>query len=319
MIQARSLGGSGLNTPPLVLGGNVFGWTIDAAQSFEILDAFVDGGGCMIDTADCYSAFAPGNKGGESETIIGDWLAHHSRKDVLIATKVGLLDGTGGSGLKASRIAAAIDESLGRLRRDVVDLYFAHKDDPNTPLEETLEAFDKLVKAGKVRAIGASNYTADRLAEALRISNANGWARFTVLQPEYNLVARHGFEGSLQELCLKENIGVMPYSGVASGYLTGKYRTTNDLGNRARSEFVRYYMGDNGPAVLSAMDKIADETGAHLAAIALAWVAGQPAVTAPIASATSPEQLAELIASMTLDLTSHQLACLDEAGAIAAN
>ena len=318
MIETRTLGGSGLTTPPLVFGGNVFGWTVDARQSFEILDAFVDGGGTMIDTADSYSAFVPGNVGGESETIIGQWLeCSGKRKQVSIATKVGMLDGAGGSGLKPSRIAAAVEESLNRLRTDAIDLYFAHRDDPATPLEESLEAFDALVRSGKVRAIGASNFTADRLAEALRISDANGWARFTVLQPHYNLIERTGFEGALQDLCAKENIGVIPYFGLASGYLTGKYRSQNDLANRARRGLLEKYMEGTGPAILATMDEIAAETGASLAAIALSWLAAQPAVTAPIASATSLSQLDELLASMQLRLSEDQVERLDRAGATA--
>lgn len=316
MTQNRSLGSSGLSTPPLVLGGNVFGWTIDIEQSCAILDSFVAGGGTMIDTADIYSAWNPGNKGGESENAIGEWLARSGRrKDVAIATKVGMLDGPGGSGLKASRIVAAAEESLKRLRTDVIDLYFAHRDDQDTPLEESLEAFDRLVKAGKVRAIGASNFTADRLAEALRISDAHGWARFTVLQPHYNLVDRDKFEGPLQDLCRAENIGVVPYYALASGYLTGKYRTEADLGKSPRGGGATAYMQGNGPVVLAAMDAVAAETGASLAAIALAWLAAQPAVTAPIASATSLTQLDDLLAGMRLSLTADQLSRLNEASA----
>jgi aryl-alcohol dehydrogenase-like predicted oxidoreductase len=316
MTQSRPLGSSGLATPPLVLGGNVFGWTIDTDRSCAILDAFVDRGGTMIDTADIYSAWIPGNKGGESESVIGEWLARSGRrKDVLIATKVGMLDGPGGSGLKASRIVAAAEESLRRLRTDVIDLYFAHRDDAETPLEESLEAFDRLVKGGKVRALGASNFTADRLAEALRVSDANGWARFTVLQPHYNLVSRDTFEGPLQDLCGAENIGVIPYYALASGYLSGKYRGEADLSKSPRGRGAANYMNGNGPAVLAAMDAVAAETGASLASIALAWLAAQPAVTAPIASATSLQQLDELIAGMNLTLTPDQLARLDEASA----
>jgi aryl-alcohol dehydrogenase-like predicted oxidoreductase len=316
MTQNRPLGSSGLSTPPLVLGGNVFGWTIDTEQSCAILDAFAAGGGTMIDTADIYSAWIPGNKGGESESAIGEWLTRSGRrKDVAIVTKVGMFDGPGGSGLKASRIVAAAEESLKRLRTDVIDLFFAHRDDQDTPLEESLEAFDRLVKAGKVRAIGASNFTADRLAEALRVSDANGWARFTVLQPHYNLVDRDKFEGPLQDLCRAENIGVIPYYALASGYLTGKYRSEADLGKSPRGGGATAYMQGNGPAVLAAMDAVAAETGASLAAIALAWLAAQPAVTAPIASATSLAQLDDLLAGMRLSLTPDQLALLNEASA----
>jgi aryl-alcohol dehydrogenase-like predicted oxidoreductase len=316
MTELRPIGNSGLSTPPLILGGNVFGWTVDTDRSCGLLDAFVAAGGTMIDTADFYTAYIPGNKGGESESVIGEWLTRSGRrKDVLIATKVGLFDGVGGSGLKASRIAAAVDESLNRLRTDVIDLYFAHCDDPKTPLEESLEAFDGLVKAGKVRAIGASNFTADRLAEALRCSDANGWTRFTVLQPLYNLVDRDSFEGPMQDLCLAENIAVLPYFGLAAGYLTGKYRSQADLGKSPRGSRADHYMQRTGPAVLAAMDAVAAETGASLPAIALAWLAAQPGITAPIASATSQEQLAELLPSLRLSLTADQLARLSEAGA----
>lgn len=318
MSQQRPLGGSGLSTPPLMLGGNVFGWTSDRERSFAVLDAFVDGGGRLIDTADVYSAWVPGHQGGESETVIGEWLARSGRRqDVLIATKVGMLPGEGGKGLEGSRIVAAVEASLRRLGTDVIDLYFAHRDDQETPLEETIEAFDRLVKAGKVRSLGASNFTADRLSEALRVSDSHGWARFTVLQPHYNLLEREIFEGPLQDLCVAENIGVVPYYGVAGGYLTGKYRTKQDLGKSPRGTRVEDYMNGNGPAVLAAMDAIATETGASLAAIALAWLAAQPAVTAPIASATSVAQLGELLASMNLSLTAEQVTRLDEAGASA--
>lgn len=297
---------------PLMLGGNVFGWTADRAQSFAVLDRFVGAGGRMIDTADVYSAWAPGNRGGESETIIGEWLRASGKRDaVTIATKVGLLPGTGGKGLSASRIAAAADESLARLGVEAIDLYFAHRDDPETPLEETLAALDALVRAGKVKALGASNYSAERLGEALRLQDANGWTRFTVLEPEYNLLERGTFEGALQDLCVAERIGAVPYYALASGYLTGKYRTEADLQGRARGGAAAKYMAGKGPAVLAAMDQVAAETGASLAAIALAWLAVQPGVLAPIASATSPAQVDELTAQVAL--TGDQIALLDGA------
>jgi aryl-alcohol dehydrogenase-like predicted oxidoreductase len=309
-MEQRALGASGLSVAPIMLGGNVFGWTADGPTSNAILDAFVAGGGNFIDTADIYSAFAPGNSGGESETIIGEWLGRNGRRrDIVIATKVGLLDGEGGSGLGAARIAAAAEASLKRLQTDVIDVYFAHRDDPATPLEETLEAFDRLVRAGKVRAIGASNYSASRLAEALAISDRNGWARFTVLQPHYNLLTRDEYEGPLQSLALAETIGVVPYYGLASGYLTGKYRTPDDLSG-SRSGAVKQFMDGKGPALLAVMDAIAAETGASLAAIALAWLKAQPGVTAPIASASRPAQVADLIAAAELTLSDDQLARL---------
>lgn len=313
-MKQRTLGSSDLSVAPIMLGGNVFGWTADEKTSFAVLDAFAEGGGNFIDTADVYSAWVPGHRGGESETIIGKWLKARGKRDkTVIATKVGMLDGEGGKGLKASRIAAACEASLERLQTDVIDVYFAHRDDPDTPLEETLAAFDALVKAGKVRAIGASNYSAERLAEALAISDRNGWARFTVLQPQYNLLARDEYEGALQRLAIKEEIGVVPYYGLASGYLSGKYRTSADL-TGARAGAVKKWVEGKGPGVLATMDAVAAETGASLAAIALAWLREQPGITAPIASASKPEQVADLIAAATLSLTPDQLSRLTSAG-----
>jgi aryl-alcohol dehydrogenase-like predicted oxidoreductase len=310
----KSLGQSGLSTPPLVLGGNVFGWTADRAASFAVLDRFVEGGGRMIDTADVYSAWAEGHRGGESETMIGEWLkASGARDRVLIATKVGMLPGEGGQGLQPDRIRAAADASLDRLGVEAIDLYFAHKDDPDVPLDEVLGAFGELIDAGKVRAIGASNYSAARLGEALRIADAKGLARFTVMQPELNLLDRDQYEGALQQLCVAENIGVIPYYSLASGYLSGKYRGADDLGQSVRGYKAKAYMAGRGPAVLAVMDRIAAETGATLSQIALAWVAQQPGVTAPIASATNAEQLDELLGSMTLELSSEHLAALSAA------
>jgi aryl-alcohol dehydrogenase-like predicted oxidoreductase len=316
MVEKRNLGGSGLTIAPLVLGGNVFGWTADEPTSFDVLDAFVAGGGTMIDTADVYSSWIPGHQGGESETVIGNWLKRRGRRDdVQIATKVGLLGGPGRdeATLSAAEIERAIEASLRRLQTDYIDLYFAHKDDPDTPLDETLGAFDRLVRSGKVRAIGASNYTADRLAEALVVSEGNGHARYTVLQPWYNLLDRSDFEGALQKLCLNENVGVIPYFGLASGFLSGKYRKPEDAEGTARGYRVKNYFNDRGWAVLEAMDGIAEETGATLPQIALAWVAAQPGLTAPIASATSVAQVEELVGAMGLTLSPDQLAELDAA------
>ncbi len=313
-MNERALGSSGLRARPLMLGGNVFGWTADQAASFAVLDAFVGSGGSLIDSADVYSAWVPGNTGGESEAMIGAWLrATGKRHEVLIATKVGLLPGEGGSGLKATRIAAAADESLRRLGTDVIDLYFAHRDDPDTPLEETLEAFDQLVKAGKVRAIGASNYTPDRLARALAISDAEGWARFTVVEPHYNLIKRDEYEGPLQRLVLAEGLGVVPYYGLASGYLTGKYRTEADLAGSSRGTSIRPLMEGTGPAMLAAMDSVAEESGLGLAAIALAWLRARPGISAPIASATSAAQAEALVNGLDATLTEEQIARLDDA------
>lgn len=313
MTNERRLGNSGLTTPPLILGGNVFGWTADESTSCAILDAFVAGGGRIIDTADVYSAWAPGNRGGESETIIGRWLAARGRRDdVLIATKVGW-ELQGESGLKPEQIERRVEASLQRLGIDYIDLLFAHRDDPNTPLEETLQAFDQLVKAGKVRAIGASNYDAPRLQEALATSDRLGLAKYSVLQPQYNLLERDSFEGPLQDVCAAQDIAAVPYYGLASGFLTGKYRSRDDLAGKARAGSVEKYLNEYGLGVLSALDSVAAETGATPAQVALAWLAAQPAVAAPIASGTSVAQTEELLGAMRLELTSEQLATLDSA------
>lgn len=312
-MNERKLGSSGLTTPPLILGGNVFGWTADQATSFSILDAFLAGGGRMVDTADVYSSWAPGNQGGESETIIGAWLANRGRRDdVLIATKVGMQMG-GGQGLAPDRIATAVEASLKRLRTDHIDLYFAHKDDPETPLEATLAAFDRLLQAGKVRAIGASNYDAPRLADALSTSAEHGLASYSVLQPQFNLLERPSFEGPLQDLCVARGIAAVPYYGLASGFLTGKYRNQADLAGKARSRAAEKYLNDRGWGVLAALDRVAAECRATLAQVALAWLAAQPAVAAPIASATSVTQVKDLLGAMRLSLTAEQLATLDVA------
>lgn len=315
MTQLRRLGATDLSIAPLVLGGNVFGWTADKATSFAVLDAFVAGGGTMIDTADVYSAWAPGHQGGESETVIGEWLrASGKRGSVQIATKVGMLPGEGGAKLAPARIIAACDASLKRLGVDVIDLYFAHQDDEDVPQEAALEAFGTLVAAGKVRVIGASNFSAARLKSALDLATAHRLPHYHALQPEYNLVSRHRFEGELQDLCVTHNIGVVPYYGLASGFLTGKYRSSDDIGKSVRGGRMQP-MIDSKLGVLTAMDIIAEETGATLAQIALAWLAAQPGVTAPIASATSVAQVDELIGAMALSLTEDQLSRLTVAGA----
>jgi aryl-alcohol dehydrogenase-like predicted oxidoreductase len=312
----RRLGSTDLKITPLVLGGNVFGWTADKAASFAVLDAFVEGGGVMIDTADVYSAWVPGHRGGESESVIGEWLKQSGKRDrVLIATKIGMLPGEGGEKLTPARIAAACDASLQRLGVDQIDLYYAHQDDETTPQEAYLAAFAKLVRAGKVAVLGASNFRAARLQSANHLARDAGLPRFDVLQPEYNLVSRHRFEGELQDYCVEWNVGALPYYGLASGFLTGKYRSEADLGKSVRGGRMKDLLAGKGPAVLAAMDEIAGETGATLAQIALAWLAAQPGVTAPIASATSVEQLRELIGSLTLDLSQDQLARLANAGA----
>lgn len=312
----RRLGATDLHIAPLVLGGNVFGWTADQATSFAVLDAFVGGGGTMIDTADVYSAWVPGHKGGESESVIGAWLKQSGKRDrVQIATKVGMLPGEGGEKLAPARIAAACDASLQRLGVETIDLYFAHQDDDAVAQEDALAAFGKLIDAGKIRALGASNFHAARLKSANDAAKAHGLPHYHVLQPEYNLVSRHKFEGQLQDYCVEHNIGVVPYYGLASGFLTGKYRSADDFGKSVRGGRMRAFLDDTGPAVLAAMDQIAAETGASLAQIALKWLAEQPAVTAPIASATSVAQVEELLGSIDLTLTQDQLDRLSTAGA----
>lgn len=315
-MDVRLLGSSGLRTPRLVLGGNVFGFTVKGEEAFRLLDRFVEAGGTMIDTADVYSSWVPGHVGGESETLLGEWLRRRGRRDdVLIATKVGMLAGEGGEKLEPARIAAAAEASLQRLGTDYIDLYYAHQDDEGTPLADSLAAFDRLVRDGKVRATGASNYSAERLAEALRVSEAEGLARYTVLQPEYNLVARGSFEGPLQEVCRREGLGVLPYFGLALGFLTGKYRSKADAGKSVRGDRAIKYLDARGERVLAALDAVAAETGASPAQVALAWVAAQPGVMAPIASATSIEQLEELLGVLTLDLSEEQVGQLTEASA----
>ena len=315
-MTLRRLGSTDLKIAPLVLGGNVFGWTADRAASFAVLDAFVAGGGTMIDTADVYSAWVEGHKGGESEAMIGEWLkASGKRDDVLIATKVGMLPGEGGEKLAPARIAAAAEASLKRLGTDRIDLYYAHQDDEDVPQDAVLEAFGKLVDAGKVRVIGASNFHAARLKSAVETAKTSDLPRYHVLQPEYNLVSRTKFEGELQDYCVTENIGVLPYYGLASGFLTGKYRTKDDLGQSVRGGRMSELLEGKGKAVLDAMDSLVEATGATHAQVALAWLIAQPGVTAPIASATSVKQIEDLLPAMTLELTKDQLDALTDAGA----
>ena len=315
-MTLRRLGSTDLKIAPLVLGGNVFGWTADRAASFAVLDAFVAGGGTMIDTADVYSAWVEGHKGGESEAMIGEWLkASGKRDDVLIATKVGMLPGEGGEKLAPARIAAAAEASLKRLGTDRIDLYYAHQDDEDVPQDAVLEAFGKLVDAGKVRVIGASNFHAARLKSAVETAKTSDLPRYHVLQPEYNLVSRTKFEGELQDYCVTENIGVLPYYGLASGFLTGQYRTKDDLGQSVRGGRMSELLEGKVKAVLDAMDSLVEATGATHAQVALAWLIAQPGVTAPIASATSVKQIEDLLPAMTLELTKDQLDALTDAGA----
>ncbi len=310
-MDVRQLGASGLATPRLVLGGNVFGWTANGEEAFRILDRFVAAGGTMIDTADVYSKWVPGNSGGESETLIGEWLRRRGRRDdVLIATKIGYDEG-----LSAAVIERGIDASLARLGTDYVDLYFSHKDDPATPLEETLAAFDRMVRAGKVRAVGASQIEADRLRDALDVSARDGLAAYSVLQTWYNLVDRPRYEGPLRDVVVERGLGMVAFYGLAMGYLTGKYRSEADAGKSVRGGRMAEYMAGSGPRVLAALDEVAAEAGATPAQVALAWLAAQPGVTAPIASATSAVQLDELLGVLDLELTSGQLERLGAASA----
>lgn len=316
-MKRRSLGGTGIEIAPVVLGGNVFGWTADERRSFEVLDAFVDHGFNAVDTADSYSTWVPGHKGGESETIIGNWLAaDRSRRDkIVIFTKVGSdLKEPGKKGLSARWIARAVEESLRRLRVDRIDLYFSHWPDPDTPYEETLGAYDELMRAGKVRAIGASNLDASQLAEALDVARAKGLPRYEVLQPEYNLYDRAGFEGPLAELCIREGLGVVTYFSLASGFLTGKYRSKVDLGQSPRGEDVAKYLDTRGLRILAALDEVAAAHGATPAEVALAWLMARPGVTAPIASATSRSHVESFARAASLALTEDDMSRLDATG-----
>jgi aryl-alcohol dehydrogenase (NADP+) len=303
-----------LDVFPLCLGGNVFGWTADEDASFAVLDAYAEAGGDFIDTADAYSAWVPGNSGGESERILGRWLTRRGRRDdIVIATKVGAAPEL--NDLRAGTIRTAAEASLGRLGVDHIDLYYAHRDDPNTPLEETIEAFDGLVRDGKVRYVAASNYSAPRLAEALKISEREGLARFVALQPKYNLVDREAFEGDLADLCARENIGVLPYYGLARGFLTGKYRPGGPDGDSPRARRAREHLDDRGRAALGVLDQVAAAHQTTVAAVALAWLVAQPSVVAPIASARTPEQLADLLPMAELRLTDEELTRLTESAA----
>ena len=301
---------------PLAFGGNVFGWTADEATSFRLLDAFVDAGGNLIDTANSYSRWAPGHVGGESETVIGRWIARRGRHDdVVIATKVGSDMGLGDKCLRRDYIIQAADESLRRLQVEAIDLYQSHWDDEKTPFEETLDAYARLIEQGKVRAIGASNLTPERLAQALATSAREGLPRYDTLQPLYNLYDRAAFEGPLQELCLREDIGVITYYSLAAGFLTGKYRSDADYAKSARGPGMKKFLNDRGFRILDALDDVSARTGATPARVALAWLMARPGVTAAIASATSLEQFEELSAAMRLTLDADSVRRLDEASA----
>jgi len=309
----RKLGNSGLEVAPWALGGNVFGWTADEPTSFRLLDAFVDAGLNLIDTADVYSKWVPGHHGGESETIIGNWLAKRGgREKVLIATKFGMEMSASEKGLSRAYMMRSVDRSLARLKTDHIDLYQSHQDDPSTPIEETLAAYGDLIKAGKVRAIGASNFKADRLAESLRVSAARGLPRYESLQPHYNLYERADFEAELAPLCRRENIGVIPYFALASGFLTGKYRSEKDLEGKARGSRVKSMLNPRGLRILKALDTVAAETKSTPAQVSLAWLVAH-GVTAPIASATNLDQFNELLGATRLVLSPPALQLLDEA------
>lgn len=315
-MTKRTLGSTGIEVSPIMLGGNVFGWTIDETQSFAVLDAFVDHGYNFVDTADMYSSWVPGNKGGESETILGNWFKKRGKRgDVVLATKLGNPMGEGKKGLRAAYMKEAVEASLTRLQTDYIDLYQAHIDDAETSLHETLRAFDDLVKEGKVRAIGASNYSADRLREAEEISRREGSARYQTLQPHYNLYHRAEYEHELAPVVSEFNLGVVPYFALASGFLSGKYKTAADAEKAKRAGMLGKYFDERGMKILAALKQVSKETGAKQASIALAWLLSRPNILAPIASATSPEQLEDLFAAPELALTMEQLKALSEASA----
>jgi aryl-alcohol dehydrogenase-like predicted oxidoreductase len=315
-MEKRQLGRSDLMVSPLCLGGNVFGWTADEPTSFKVLDAYVEAGLNFIDTADVYSTWVPGHKGGESETIIGKWMkARGNRSSLVIATKVGSEMGPGQKGLSKSYIRAAVEASLQRLQTDYIDLYQSHRDDLDTPQQETLGAYEELIRDGKVRAVGASNFTAARLKEALEISAELGLPRYESLQPKYNLSDRAEYEADLEPLCRQEEIGVIPYYGLASGFLTGKYRSEADFGKSVRGGRMAAYLDDRGKRILAALDAVSARNAATPAQIALAWLMARPGLTAPIASATSEEQIRDLVRATEVRLDPEDIAQLDQASA----
>lgn len=315
-MNKRQLGNSDLQVYPIAFGGNVFGWTTDEARSFEILDAFTDAGFNLIDTADVYSAWVPGNHGGESETIIGNWMQQRkNREKVIIATKVGAGMGAGKKGLSKKYILQAAEDSLKRLKSDYIDLYQSHYDDPDTPIEETLEAYDQLIKAGKIRWIGASNMSPERLKQSLEIADRHGLPKYQTLQPEYNLYQREGYENNYEQIVLDNKLGVISYYSLASGFLTGKYRSEEDLGKSQRGGAVKSYMNDRGHRILKALDDVSEQYSAEEASVALAWLIARPSVTAPIVSVTSLGQLKDLARAAELKLNTEDIAILDDASA----
>jgi aryl-alcohol dehydrogenase-like predicted oxidoreductase len=315
-LNKRELGKSGLKVAPLALGGNVFGWTADEAMSFKLLDAFVAHGFNLIDTADTYSKWVPGNRGGESETIIGKWLKQRGVRDkVVIATKVGMEMASDKKGLSKAYVLREAEDSLKRLQTDYIDLYQSHTDDAATPLEETLEAYAQLVKQGKVRAIGASNYGAERLAQALQVSAQHRYPSYQSLQPHYNLYERADYESNLEPLCRQKGVGVITYFSLARGFLTGKYRSEADLTKSPRGQGVKTYLNERGFRILDALDKVAKQRRSTPARVSLAWLIARPSVTAPIASATNLEQLNDLIEATKLELDPASIEQLNQASA----
>jgi aryl-alcohol dehydrogenase-like predicted oxidoreductase len=317
-MQMHKLGNSGLEVSPIAFGGNIFGWTVDEPTSFQLLDAFVAAGFNFIDTADVYSKWAPGNKGGESETVLGNWLkSRGNRQKVIIATKVGMEMGPGMKGLSKAYILRAVEDSLKRLQTDYIDLYQSHSDDAATPLAETLETYAQMVKQGKVRAIGASNYSAERLTEALQVSKQHGFPRYQSLQPNYNLYDRADYEAKAEAVCRENGLGVIPYFSLASGFLTGKYRSEADLAASKRGMFVKKYLNDRGFRILRALDEVAKETHSTPATVSLAWLMARPGLTAPIVSATSLEQLKAVTGATELHLDAAAIEKLNKASAYA--
>ena len=316
-MKHRPLGRSGLSVPPLCFGCNVFGWTVDETSSFRLLDNVLDHGLTFLDTADVYSRWVPGHSGGESEVIIGKWMKSRGNRDrIILATKVGMDMGGGNVGLKPDYIARAVEDSLRRLQTETIDLYQSHKDDETTPQEDTLAAYDKLIKAGKIRAIGASNFSAERLQSALDIAKANGLPRYESMQPEYSLAERSSYEGALERVCRENDVGVITFFSLAAGFLTGKYRSEADFAKSPRgARSVPRYMNPRGMRILATLDEVAAEQRAEPAAVALAWLMAKPGITAPIASATKPEQVATLVAAAKLELSKDQVSRLDAASA----
>ena len=318
-MKMRTLGALGIPVSPIMLGGNVFGWTIDQEQSFAVLDRFAERGFNFIDTADMYSSWAPGNEGGESETILGNWFKRTGKREsIVLATKLGNPMAEGKKGLGAKYMREAVEASLRRLQTEYIDLYQAHTDDAETPLEETLRAFNDLVQEGKVRTIGASNYKGRRLRAAEEVARNAGWQRYETLQPNYNLHTRQEYEQDLAPVVAEFNLGVVPYFSLASGFLTGKYKTAADAEGAKRSGMLGKYFDDRGMKILAALDSVAQQAGSKPASIALAWLLSRPNILAPIASATSVDQLEDLFAAADLELSAEQLSELSLASAFVA-